>query len=333
MENWLIMKLLEMVKDFLGTSYSERLKNKYSLEYKRKETEATVQQIKILSDAISETAQQHTNLDIEFNRDGLMIKPKNQLSNVADRAITRLNHQEIRKQQNIESVIQQACDIASSDSDLSLIESGQVSEDWISRFFNSVEDISDSNMQHIWASILAGEIKRPTSYSFRTLEILRNLSVDEAYLFERYAQFALFANDVFIIKNDEIWNKYNLSYGDALLLDDCGLLSVRDTSYTFHPPLNPAIPNPLFNNKKLIGIISNNSKEVKVSCFTFTKSAKELFNLLKVNFNDDYTLDCIRYVQKRYAQYNVSAHELVKLADQNGDMLYKAEPIDIDHRC
>ena len=55
-----------------------------------------------------------------------------------------------------------------------------VNSDWLNRFFSIVEDVSDAEMQQLWARILAGEIKRPKSYSLRTLELLKNLSPKEA---------------------------------------------------------------------------------------------------------------------------------------------------------
>ena len=84
---------------------------------------------------------------------------------------------EKRKLNNVQNVVEQA--------QQHFVEGEQVSDeivnaDWINRFFTIVEDVSDVEMQQLWARILAGEIKRPKSYSLRTLELLRNLSQKEA---------------------------------------------------------------------------------------------------------------------------------------------------------
>ena len=44
-------------------------------------------------------------------------------------------------------------------------------------------------MREIWGRVLAGEVKRPKSYSLRTMEILRNLAKEEAALFVKASRF------------------------------------------------------------------------------------------------------------------------------------------------
>lgn len=322
--------LINALKGWLGPLVSERLKNKATLEYKQKETEITAQQIEVFSDAISEASKKHQDLDIQFDRDGLTIKPKAELNSVSDRALARFTYQEIRKQQNIESVIQQACEYVPSDSEFDPLEAEVVSKDWIARFFNSVEDISDSMMQQIWARILAGEIQHPKSYSLRTLEALRNLSVDEAHLFEKFARFTVISSEPILIRDTELWKKYDLSFTEARLLDDCGLLSTNDVSCDFSPSPNPSEPKKLFHNNRIIGLLSNNSGSVHISCFAFTKTGKELFRLLKNETHGEFLCDYIKLLQKKYPEHKFSAHEIVVPESADGTISYKATPIDLD---
>ena len=60
-----------------------------------------------------------------------------------------------------------------------------VDHDWTARFFGNAEDVSDEEMQKLWAKLLAGEVERPGSISLRTLDILRNMTQKEAELFMR----------------------------------------------------------------------------------------------------------------------------------------------------
>ncbi|MGK4001151.1 DUF2806 domain-containing protein [Sorangium sp. So ce1036] len=98
---------------------------------------------------------------------------------LATRSEARLRYQEAKRQLNIERVV----NIAFSE----LPPEGQdeaVDDDWIARFFEWVKDISNEDMQKIWGKLLAGEVARPRRFSLRTLDILRNLSTDEANLFK-----------------------------------------------------------------------------------------------------------------------------------------------------
>ena len=69
---------------------------------------------------------------------------------------------EKRKLNNVQNVIEQA--------QQHFVEGEQVSDepvnqDWVNRFFTIVEDVSDVEMQQLWARILAGEVKKTKSYS------------------------------------------------------------------------------------------------------------------------------------------------------------------------
>lgn len=57
--------------------------------------------------------------------------------------------------------------------------------DWFIRFYEAVGNISDEAMQDLWAKILAGEISRPSSYSLKTIDVLKNMSKKDAELFVR----------------------------------------------------------------------------------------------------------------------------------------------------
>ena len=60
-----------------------------------------------------------------------------------------------------------------------------VDHDWTARFFDNAKDVSDEEMQKLWAKLLAGEVERPGCVSLRTLDILRNMTQKEAELFAR----------------------------------------------------------------------------------------------------------------------------------------------------
>jgi hypothetical protein len=85
------------------------------------------------------------------------------------RAVERLRKRETRRQQNIERITLKAV--------AALPPAEQISEqpvnsDWTTRFFEECHDISDEQMQEIWAKIMAGEVARPGSFGPRTLTIV-----------------------------------------------------------------------------------------------------------------------------------------------------------------
>lgn len=62
---------------------------------------------------------------------------------------------------------------------------------WTSSYSEAAQDISDEDMQEMWARILAGEVEKPGSTSVRTLAILRNLDQSTAKSFRRLCSLAV----------------------------------------------------------------------------------------------------------------------------------------------
>jgi Protein of unknown function (DUF2806) len=112
-----------------------------------------------------------------------------QVQDIEARAVDRLRKRESRRQKNIESITIQAIKALPPPEQVS---EEAVSEDWASRFFEECQDIGNSEMQQIWARILANEVARPKSFEPRTLSIVRDLTNDDAQLFARLCSFAWF---------------------------------------------------------------------------------------------------------------------------------------------
>jgi Protein of unknown function (DUF2806) len=78
---------------------------------------------------------------------------------ISERANSRLEYQERKRQNNIENVTSAAASqLINEDS----IPEESPSEDWVNRFFNHAQDISSQEMQELWGRILAGETKYTT---------------------------------------------------------------------------------------------------------------------------------------------------------------------------
>ena len=74
--------------------------------------------------------------------------------------------------------------------------------DWFMRFYDGCGNISNEELQAIWAKILAGEVRKPGSYSYRTLETLKNISSIEAKLFASICNVCLKTRDYVFIPSD-----------------------------------------------------------------------------------------------------------------------------------
>ena len=62
---------------------------------------------------------------------------------------------------------------------------------WTSSFSEAAQDVSDEEMQEMWARVLAGEVARHGTTSLRTMNVLRNLDQATAQKFKRLCSIAV----------------------------------------------------------------------------------------------------------------------------------------------
>lgn len=102
----------------------------------------------------------------------------------------RLEYQEVKRQQNLANITRVAAEKIGDE-----VSSEKVDEDWIARFFNYAQDISNEQVQELWGKILAGEVANPSSFSLRTLDTLRNMTRLEAETISRIKPLVFGQND------------------------------------------------------------------------------------------------------------------------------------------
>lgn len=106
-----------------------------------------------------------------------------QSQEIGRRAAQRFAYQEIRNQENIESIIDKAEQLLPAK-----VSDNPVDPDWTADFFEHCKRTSNSELQAIWARLLAGEVTKPGTSSRRTLNIVKALEPTEAKLFELIVQ-------------------------------------------------------------------------------------------------------------------------------------------------
>ena len=133
---------------------------------------------------------------------------------------TRLLQMEEQRQQNFEAVASQAAQKLPEQ-----VSDEPVHPDWTARFFESVKDVSDETMQSLWSSVLAGEVSLPGRTSLRTLDVIKNLSPEEARMFSELAQFSFSGTVVYYpYREDKVTAERVLPYKSRIRLQDCGLV-------------------------------------------------------------------------------------------------------------
>jgi uncharacterized repeat protein (TIGR03899 family) len=105
---------------------------------------------------------------------------------IEDRARKRERLSHLRKQKNMEDIIQKTLAYCSEGDVVN-----QTNQDWFNSFTSLAEGISNNTMQDLWAKILAGEIYQPGSYSLKALQVFRNMSLGDAKLLAKACSLAI----------------------------------------------------------------------------------------------------------------------------------------------
>ena len=103
---------------------------------------------------------------------------------IAARALERLKASLIKQQTNIEAIVERAILIANANENGGT--SDQVDPDWMTQFINHAQNVSQDDLQRLWAAALAKEASRSGSISVRALDALRSLTRDDALAFKSF---------------------------------------------------------------------------------------------------------------------------------------------------
>jgi uncharacterized repeat protein (TIGR03899 family) len=188
---------------------------------------ANADAMKLLVDAQNYSREHNVSITVAGNE--LKEITQSEIPLLPERTETRREFLEAKKQHNIEEITSNALEELAATKGADEISDEPVDRDWISRFFSIAEDVSTEEMQKIWGKILAGEIKKPKSFSLRTLDILKNLSREEAQLFTNIAQYCIRvgAQNCFIYhehNGEYLKDTFGIRYVDWLRLIEMGVI-------------------------------------------------------------------------------------------------------------
>lgn len=294
-----IEKMIDCVKDAVGIAYKPR--------YERRMADSRAYEIQKISEAMRE----NSDIPIEYNTNGITLSSKDE--EFIKRTQARMAYQEFAKQENIEAVAEKTYNLLEGEEKVT---SKPVDKDWTLRFFNSIEDIGNEQMQEIWAKLLAGEIKKPGSFSLRTLSVLHNLNNQEATAFQEICQHCVIDNDsAYIFNVDDYHTKYSIPYGLILLLSECGLLTSGMVTVRRVFSCGESF---VARTNDFIAFAHNSGSDpitIDLPVFPLTVVGVELINIIDCHMPIDEFKDIVRAYQQRASQITFSIHSIQKISE------------------
>lgn len=233
-----------------------------------------------------------------------------------------------REVKNIEKVISYANADCTDDNDS---EADSFDEDWFARFISITKDIHSDNLQIIWGKILAKEIDKNGSISLRTLDVLKNISSEEAGIFQNLLPFVIsIGDDVSVLPADkELQKKYEINDGYYILMDSCGLMQMISHTGITETIEGKTTKRVIKTSDRLLSIVNSSDSEKNFSIrdiYLLTRSGKELFDLLYSEPNNNFFEDWV----KRLSNSNKESHLKFEIHQRNTNengLYYTLDPI------
>jgi len=184
-----------------------------------------------------------------------------------------------KEQINLEEVVFEAFENISNTSDKDIPESNEeIDQDWLNYFGDYAKKASSDNMRKLWGRILAGEIRKPKSFSRRTLRFLAELDADIALKFEKHAKKCF--DGQHILKPEALEGAL---YEELVFLEDAELLyGVGGFSQLIAKPENNMVLI-CAENRRSIGnliIVAESAADIRIPVIKLTRTAQEVASIL-----------------------------------------------------
>ena len=239
----------------------------------------------------------------EFSQGGTVVKRevmppqiKSEMERIANNALRQNIKKMIQEQINLERIALNALEENSVDTR----PNRPIDDDWLNAFQENAKNCSKEDTQKLWGKILAGELKRPGAFSIRTLALLRNLSQDEALMFERLCRYAI-DRDFFFHRY--LFDKNIISFDKLSELETIGII---DMSFGLSKIIKSVAKTMNFSSvvaSKIIMLESDNPLDFSLDeVGRFTKCGKELASL--VNCASPPELDYFKYLKQKIQTKN-----------------------------
>lgn len=199
----------------------------------------------------------------------------------------------------------------------------QYNFDWYMRFYEIVGNISDENVQDMWAKIMAGEINRPNSYSLKTIDILKNIGKQEAELFADVLACSVSTGDKVFLPNYEGYlENCGITYSQIMRLSEMGLI-YNDLGIVLGNTVQERMH--FINGNKLMTLKAKkeNVAKIEIKQFPLTESGKEVATLVQSVLSDDKFIEFAKEVKKENSNVEVQVHEIISVDGAN--VRYKLE--------
>ena len=227
----------------------------------------------------------------------------------------------IREQVNLDLISEEAArQLKDTDNTQTGGEIGQIDDDWLNHFEKEACQRSTEDMQLLFGKILAGEIRRPSSFSIKAVKIMGEIDTVVANLFKRLCSMCIVmripdtdqivdARVVSLSGNAEhnSLREYGLSFYELNILHEYGLI-ISDYNSYMNVRVLAAGRSP--ENRLVISyqntywdlsseVDRKDGQELNLHGVALSQAGRDLLNIVKVEPIENYTDDLVEFLAKK----------------------------------
>lgn len=202
--------------------------------------------------------------------------------------------------------------------------------DWFMRFFDAVGNISNEDLQMLWGKILANEMERPKTCSLRTLDMIRNMSPEEANTFTILCKYIMESGSSYFIYPTGFYDEHEgyaactsvlseagINYANSIMpMLEAGILTGdHDLAIYLEKGKNLGVHNE--NILCLIEYQGEDTKLFKQEAYFLTTNGVELYNIVR-NMSDyesdtEYAIQCFKQMKEENQDMKIAAYRRLEV--------------------
>ena len=206
-----------------------------------------------------------------------------EVTELHNRAFWRFLQEEGAKQTNMENILVKA--IPNVDQENARPE--DITNDWLSNFFDKCRIVSDEDMQSLWARIIAGEANNPGSFSRLTVNLMASMDNRVAQDFVNLCKFRWVFRQTSLPlvyePTHQIYTASGINFGILANLDNFGLIRF-DPLPGFTMNQQPRNISLSYCGRSLIlKLLENDNNSFQIGTVILTRAGSELSTLCEAS--------------------------------------------------
>jgi hypothetical protein len=239
---------------------------------------------------------------------------------LADRALEQHVEEVLGKQENREGVLRFAGgELQQTHGQTELPPpTEELDDDWLNHFSGYAERATSENARRLFGRVLAGEIRKPNTYSLFTLDLLSKLSRADAQLIVQFAPYVL--GETLIITPRV---KETLTFAAGTRLGELGILAyttigVSNATRTIDLAQTRVVQGKriatLRHNNKVVLFMASEPKKLTYTCALLTKVGAEVLSLHEADVDEAMLIELAGHLKQQDGQLAIG-----DFVDQSGD--------------